>query len=396
MWEISIMKKTFDVREYLRDLLQNGNERERAFAAAMLKRYVFEDALAAAEVFLPNDRAAEANLNGVQKSQTCLNWRQRVDVLKNYRDQIAARQVRLVTLGLNRHGRSYEAIAMKMSEAVYAWSEWLDARIPLAEFNIGLVHKAAGRYWYLAQQFRCEYADMFAAGYAGLMIAFDNFDVARGVALSTYAIPWITREIQDELRKHALIRIPREQVDNLVDMFEAINEFFTKNGRYPTPEELDERFTHRDAYQIAALKASNVASLDEPKGNPEGDGSFSLVDTVSAAAKCQPEEVCMLEEIRERINNAIGKLGGRDQFSFAIKNRIPLDAPFLNLDAFFEEQEQRRPGFHDHADEISRMPGNITYDDLGELLGVSRQRSEQIVKIAMQKLRDQLGGLGDD
>lgn len=77
----------------------------------------------------------------------------------------------------------------------------------LVELNLPLVYSIAGRF-----RERCDdMGDLVECGMLGLVKAFKTFDIERGCAFSTYAVPLIFGEIRRFLRDDGIIKVSREQ-----------------------------------------------------------------------------------------------------------------------------------------------------------------------------------------
>ena len=80
-------------------------------------------------------------------------------------------------------------------------------RNQLVQLNLGLVRKEA-HYW--INQCNESYEDLIQVGCIGLIRAIEKFELAKGNAFSSYAMPYIRGEIQHYLRdKGVTVRIPR-------------------------------------------------------------------------------------------------------------------------------------------------------------------------------------------
>ena len=76
----------------------------------------------------------------------------------------------------------------------------------LAELNAPLVYSIAGRF---AE--RAEMSDLIECGNIGLVKAMKSFDLSRGCAFSTYAVPLIMGEMRRFLRDDGLIKVSRDE-----------------------------------------------------------------------------------------------------------------------------------------------------------------------------------------
>ncbi|NEO27545.1 MAG: sigma-70 family RNA polymerase sigma factor, partial [Kamptonema sp. SIO4C4] len=80
-------------------------------------------------------------------------------------------------------------------------------RNKIVQLNIGLVRKEA-HHW--VNQCNESYEDLLQVGCLGLIRAIERFDLSKGNAFSSFAIPYIRGEIQHYLRdKVTSVRIPR-------------------------------------------------------------------------------------------------------------------------------------------------------------------------------------------
>ena len=76
----------------------------------------------------------------------------------------------------------------------------------LAELNAPLVYRIAQRFTE-----RAELSDLIECGNLGLVKAMQSFDLSRGCAFSTYAVPLIMGEMRRFLRDDGIIKVSREE-----------------------------------------------------------------------------------------------------------------------------------------------------------------------------------------
>lgn len=111
-----------------------------------------------------------------------------------------------------------------------------DVRNRLVNLNIGLVRKEA-HYW--VNQCTEGYDDLLQVGCFGLIRAIERFDIARGHAFSSFAMPYIRGEIQHYLRdKVSSVRIPRSWLALRRQAKHIIRDFRTRTNRQPTDREI--------------------------------------------------------------------------------------------------------------------------------------------------------------
>lgn len=109
-------------------------------------------------------------------------------------------------------------------------------RNQLVQLNFGLVRKEA-LYW--MNQCHENYEDLLQVGSMGLIRAIEKFELSKGHAFSSYAVPYIRGEIQHYLRdKGVTVRIPRRWLaiqQQAVCLTRCLRE---KYNRQPTDVEL--------------------------------------------------------------------------------------------------------------------------------------------------------------
>jgi RNA polymerase sigma-B factor len=109
-------------------------------------------------------------------------------------------------------------------------------RNQLVQLNFGLVRKEA-HYW--INQCHESYEDLLQVGCLGLIRAIERFELSKGHAFSSYAIPYIRGEIQHYLRdKGVTVRIPRRWLALQQQAISVSRSLRTKYNRPPTDSEL--------------------------------------------------------------------------------------------------------------------------------------------------------------
>ncbi|MFO7572760.1 MAG: SigB/SigF/SigG family RNA polymerase sigma factor [Gaiellaceae bacterium] len=120
--------------------------------------------------------------------------------------------------------------------------------------------------------------DLIQVGSIGLIKAVDRFDVDRGVAFSSYAVPTIVGEIRRHFRdKTWAMHVPRRLKELSVRLSRVLDELTTELGRSPTITELAEATGADEEEVIDALDSAHAystRSLDAPLGDA-GDESLA-------------------------------------------------------------------------------------------------------------------------
>jgi RNA polymerase sigma-B factor len=151
-----------------------------------------------------------------------------------------------------------------------AREELVDRFMPLAR---NLARRYAGA--------REPFDDLLQVASLGLVKAIDRFDIERGAAFSSFAVPTILGELKRYFRDLGWsVHVPRGAQEQALKVQEAHERLTTKTGRPPTVNQLAEYLELSvedvlDALETAA--AHHSASLDAPRED-RNDESGSLVD----------------------------------------------------------------------------------------------------------------------
>ncbi|MBD2020325.1 RNA polymerase sigma factor SigF [Leptolyngbya sp. FACHB-36] len=149
-----------------------------------------------------------------------------------------------------------------------------EARNRLVELNFGLVRKEA-HHW--INQCTESYEDLIQVGCIGLIHAIERFDMSKGHAFSSFAVPYIRGEIQHYLRdKSPSVRIPRRWQALHRQAIWVIRELQTELRRSPTDLEIAAALEISvSEWQEIRLACQNrtLLSLDAPLGDEESGGA---------------------------------------------------------------------------------------------------------------------------
>lgn len=153
----------------------------------------------------------------------------------------------------------------------------------LVELNFGLVRREA-HHW--INQCSESYEDLLQVGSIGLIRAIERFDVSKGHAFSSFAIPYIRGEIQHYLRdKSPSVRIPRRWQALQRKAVWVIRELHVELNRQPSDLEiaraLDISLQEWQEIKLACQNRS-LLSLDAPIKD-EDSGTSSLAELVPDA-----------------------------------------------------------------------------------------------------------------
>ncbi len=226
-----------------------------------------------------------------------------------------------------------------------------EAREQMIKANLRLVVKIAKDYDHLGLPL----LDLINEGNIGLMKAVERFDPAKGAKLSTYSSWWIRQQIRRALADQAkTIRLPVHVVDKIYHLGRAEMRLREVFGREATDEELAEELDIAPT-RVAELRtvAIRPASLDAPLGDDDTSRLSDVVrDDNAENPYYEAEERADLALMRE----LLPKLPKREEV--ILRHRFGLDG-----------KSER------------------TLEEIGNQLGLTRERIRQLETIALKSLR---------
>jgi len=232
-----------------------------------------------------------------------------------------------------------------------AVQDGLAAREHLVQANSRLVVSVAKKYMGRGVPF----IDLIQEGNIGLIRAAKKFDYTLGNKFSTYATWWIrqavTRAIADQSRT---IRIPVHMGDQINKLLRTTHRLTQELGREPSPEEM------ADALDLDTEKVENMLqvarrplSLELPI---DEDGDSELGDFIENDDAAAPAEIVSSSILRDLLLDVLEDLP-------------PREVRIL----------QMRYGLVDGK--------TYTLEEVGQKLGVTRERIRQIEVQALSRLR---------
>ncbi|MBQ7320075.1 MAG: sigma-70 family RNA polymerase sigma factor [Clostridia bacterium] len=160
--------------------------------------------------------------------------------------------------------------------------------------NAGLVRSLALRFCGRGT----EYEDLIQIGTIGLIKAIRSFDLERGTAFSTYAVPLIVGEIRRHLRDDGIIKVSRSYKKLGAQLMRLHNEIVTSEAREPTIRELADLCGVEPEEAAVALDAiSPVRSLSDPLPGGRGEEERSYESVLP-----DEDSTDALEHLKDRLS----------------------------------------------------------------------------------------------
>ncbi len=231
----------------------------------------------------------------------------------------------------------------------------VEAQEKLARHNVRFVVSVAKKF----QNRGVPLMDLIGEGNLGLMTAARKFDPDRGVKFISYAVWWIRQAIQAAIARHGRpVRVPLNRTADLNRLGRATTLLAEQLGRSPTTEELVEATgLTRDA--VRALSALHIEAmrLDHPVREADERGRMERFVPLTQEGT---DATTMANSRADDLDAALAALPARD-------------AKVLRLYFGLDDGKTR------------------TLEEIGGMMGVTRERIRQLRDRALRQLREQHG-----
>ncbi len=244
-----------------------------------------------------------------------------------------------------------------MSLARKAFKGDILAQERLARHNVRFVVSVAKKF----QNRGVPLVDLIGEGNLGLMTAARKFDPDRGVKFISYAVWWIRQAVQAAIARHGRpVRVPLNRTADLSRLGKTTTLLKEKLGRMPTTEELA-RATGLTEEAVRSLSSLNTEAVRLDHPTRDGDGNERM-ERFALAEQEGTDAHTMASSQSADIEAALDSLP-------------PRDAKVLRLYFGLDDGQPR------------------TLEEIGRMMGVTRERIRQLRDRALIRLRE--GETGD-
>lgn len=236
-----------------------------------------------------------------------------------------------------------------------------DARQKLITHNLRFVVR-------IAKSYKSKFLtieDMIQEGNIGLIENTAKFDPDRNLRFTTFIAPWIKNAIMKAITSQGrAIRLPAHIYSELKQMNEAIDVLLSEGNEFPNEVQIAQKMNvEPERVQKLLNWRQSLVSLSTPLG----DDSEDTLEDLQSGDDESPVEYAERQEGKELITKMFASLPNRTQI--IMKMRYGLGAPT------------------DPAD----WQNEHTLEEIGDYLGITRERVRQIEKDTLQSLKLKFG-----
>ncbi|NIV45880.1 MAG: sigma-70 family RNA polymerase sigma factor [Gammaproteobacteria bacterium] len=229
------------------------------------------------------------------------------------------------------------------------------ARDALILANLRLVVHIAKKYL----NHGISFMDLIQEGNIGLMKAVEKFEYERGNKFSTYAYWWIKQAIERAIADKArVIRIPVHVNEKIKKISRISKELAETLGRKPPPPEIAKKLRMPVAKVEEILGVvPEPQALEDMSGDDDSPGLLRFIADPNAPC---PLERTVDRELREKVESTLKVLTAREEEIIRLRFGIGRDMPY-------------------------------TLEEIGRVMGLSRERVRQIEATALKKIQEAEG-----
>jgi len=238
---------------------------------------------------------------------------------------------------------------VRLAKAIRRGEE--EALNKLVRSNLRFVVSVAKKY----QNQGVPLSDLINEGNLGLIRAGHKFDETKGIKFISYAVWWIRQAILQALAEQSrIVRVPLNRAGALHRIGRRSSALLQELGREPTVEEIAEELdiSREEVERTLAISQSHL-SLDAPVTPGEDN---RLLDYLPDQYSPGPEEETYERALKESVEESLSTLKERE-------------AKILRLYFGLDDQDP------------------MTLEEIGALLGITRERVRQIKEKALLRLR---------
>lgn len=202
-------------------------------------------------------------------------------------------------------------------------------------------------------------SDLVQSGIFGLIKAIDLFDISRDLKFSTYATFWIRQTISRAVvDTGASIRLPVFAHEAMNKTHVYVHDFYSKYGHYPKSEDVAKELNIPISYvDLYFQQGISVASLNTKVGGQRDEGEDSELIGFIADHDTDVEGEVIENEINRQIRDIVDTLPEREAKIIRLRYGLDNGEP-------------------------------MTLQQVGEQMGVTRERIRQIEVKALKKLKN--------
>ena len=199
--------------------------------------------------------------------------------------------------------------------------------------------------------------DLINEGNLGLIKAAKKFDETKGFKFIYYAVWWIRQSIMQALAEQSrIVRLPMNKSGAINQIRRAYAELEQKYEREPTEEELAEILDMKPSEIRNTLGAEvKQTSMDAPFGEEESGSLLDVLENVTTGPT--DGQLVFNDSLKVETLRALSTLTAREREVIMMSFGIGLDNPY-------------------------------TLEEIGDAMGLTRERVRQIREKALQKLRE--------